>query len=124
MKYISINPIKHTRTIPATLGFIVNNKHGYATISTTPYNSDILGLIIFTDENAKYTITRMKGLGEMDADELRDTTMSKEFRILRKITVDDAMGADEIFTTLMGEDVEPRRKFIEENAIYVSNLDI
>ena len=74
--------------------------------------------------NAKYTITRMKGLGEMDADELRDTTMSKEFRILRKITVDDAMGADEIFTTLMGEDVEPRRKFIEENAIYVSNLDI
>ena len=75
-------------------------------------------------ENAKYTITRMKGLGEMDADELRDTTMSKEFRILRKITVDDAMGADEIFTTLMGEDVEPRRKFIEENAIYVSNLDI
>ncbi len=75
-------------------------------------------------ENSKYTITRMKGLGEMDADELRDTTMSKEFRILRKITVDDAMGADEIFTTLMGEDVEPRRKFIEENAIYVSNLDI
>ena len=75
-------------------------------------------------ENAKYTITRMKGLGEMDADELRDTTMSKEFRILRKITVDDAMGADEIFTTLMGEDVEPRRKFIEEIAIYVSNLDI
>ena len=75
-------------------------------------------------ENAKYTITRMKGLGEMDADELRDTTMSKEFRILRKITVDDAMGADEIFTTLMGEYVEPRRKFIEENAIYVSNLDI
>ena len=75
-------------------------------------------------ENAKYTITRMKGLGEMDADELRDTTMSKEFRILRKITVDDAMGADEIFTTLMGEDVEPRRKFIEENAIYVSNLDV
>lgn len=66
----------------------------------------------------------MKGLGEMDADELRDTTMSKEFRILRKITVDDTMGADEIFTTLMGEDVEPRRKFIEENAIYVSNLDI
>lgn len=75
-------------------------------------------------ENAKYVITRMKGLGEMDADELRDTTMSKEFRILRQITVDDAMAADEIFTTLMGEDVEPRRKFIEDNAIYVSNLDI
>lgn len=74
--------------------------------------------------NAKYTITRMKGLGEMDADELRDTTMSKEFRILRQITVDDIMAADEIFTTLMGEEVESRRKFIEENALDVENLDI
>ena len=75
-------------------------------------------------ENAKFTVTRMKGLGEMDADELRDTTMSKENRILRQITVEDAMGADEVFTTLMGEEVEPRRKFIEENAINVMNLDI
>ena len=75
-------------------------------------------------ENAKFTVTRMKGLGEMDADELRDTTMSKENRILRQITVEDAMGADEIFTTLMGEEVEPRRKFIEDNAINVTNLDI
>ncbi len=75
-------------------------------------------------ENAKYTITRMKGLGEMDADELRDTTMSKENRILRQITVDDAMAADDVFKTLMGDDVEPRREFIEQNAKYVSNLDI
>jgi DNA gyrase subunit B len=75
-------------------------------------------------ENAKYTLTRMKGLGEMDADELRDTTMSKEFRTLRQITVEDAIAADEVFTTLMGEEVEPRRQFIENNAIYVSNLDI
>ncbi|MBO5376251.1 MAG: DNA topoisomerase (ATP-hydrolyzing) subunit B [Bacilli bacterium] len=75
-------------------------------------------------ENAKYTITRMKGLGEMDADELRDTTMSKENRILRQITVDDAMTADEVFKTLMGDDVDPRRDFIEKNAKYVSNLDI
>ena len=75
-------------------------------------------------ENAKYTITRMKGLGEMDADELRDTTMSKENRILRQITVEDAMSADDVFKTLMGDDVDPRREFIEQNAIYVNNLDI
>ena len=75
-------------------------------------------------ENAKYTITRMKGLGEMDADELRDTTMSKENRILRQITVDDVMAADDVFKTLMGDDVEPRREFIEQNAKYVSNLDV
>lgn len=75
-------------------------------------------------ENARYTITRMKGLGEMDADELRDTTMSKENRILRQITVDDAVSADEIFTTLMGEEVGPRKVFIEENAKFASNLDI
>lgn len=75
-------------------------------------------------ENAKTSITRMKGLGEMDADELRDTTMSKENRILRQITVDDVMAADDVFKTLMGDDVDPRRDFIEKNAKYVMNLDI
>lgn len=75
-------------------------------------------------QNAKPTITRMKGLGEMDADELRDTTMSKENRVLRQITVDDAISADNVFKTLMGDDVEPRREFIEKNASYVTNLDI
>ena len=74
--------------------------------------------------NAKYNITRMKGLGEMDAEELRDTTMAKENRILRKITVDDAVSADEVFRLLMGEDVEPRREFIEKNAVYADNLDV
>ena len=72
----------------------------------------------------KSEIASMKGLGEMDADELNETTMDIEKRILRKITVDDCMEADAVFTKLMGDEVEPRRKFIEENAGYVQNLDI
>ena len=60
----------------------------------------------------------------MDAEELNETTMDINKRILRKITVDDVIAADEIFSKLMGEEVEPRRKFIEENAVYAKNLDI
>ncbi len=69
-------------------------------------------------------IARMKGLGEMDAEELNETTMDINKRVLRKITVADCVAADAIFEKLMGDEVEPRRKFIEENAILVKNLDI
>lgn len=72
----------------------------------------------------KYVINRNKGLGEMDKDELCDTTMNIEHRTLRKITLEDAILADQVFETLMGEEVEPRKKFIEENATYAENLDI
>ena len=68
--------------------------------------------------NVKPEISRNKGLGEMDPDELRDTTMAKETRILRQITVDDLQAADAAFEKLMGEEVEPRREFIEKNAGY------
>ena len=69
-------------------------------------------------------IARMKGLGEMDASELNETTMDIAKRTLRKITVDDCVAADAIFEKLMGDEVEPRRAFIEENAKFVENLDI
>ena len=75
-------------------------------------------------ENAKYEIGRMKGLGEMNPEELRETTMGIDKRVLKQIDMEDAMQADEIFQLLMGEEVEPRRKFIEENALNVMNLDV
>jgi DNA gyrase subunit B len=69
-------------------------------------------------------IARMKGLGEMDPEELNETTMDINKRVLRKITVNDCIAADAIFAKLMGDEVEPRREFIEQNAINVKNLDI
>ena len=76
------------------------------------------------ESNAKIEIQRYKGLGEMNKEELWDTTMNPETRTLRRITLDDARRADEIFTILMGEQVEPRKEWIERNAKYAINIDI
>ncbi len=73
--------------------------------------------------NVKIDISRYKGLGEMDHEELRETTMDPTTRTLRRIELDDAVAADRIFNVLMGEEVEPRKQFIEENAKYAVNLD-
>ncbi|MBE6148770.1 MAG: DNA topoisomerase (ATP-hydrolyzing) subunit B [Firmicutes bacterium] len=99
--------IKHGKTIK----YVLNEEEKNAYLASLP-------------SNVKPDVMRMKGLGEMDAEELNETTMDIDKRILRKITVDDAMAADEVFSKLMGEEVEPRRKFIEENAVYVQNLDV
>ena len=75
------------------------------------------------DGRAKVDITRNKGLGEMDAHELWDTTMNPETRVLKRIELTDAIQADEVFTVLMGEKVEPRKEYIEKNAKYAVDLD-
>ncbi len=110
--------------------------NGYIYIAQPPLFKIIKGKTSFyvRDENAlkekikeigeDVVIQRFKGLGEMDAEELRETVMDPENRILKKVTIEDAILADTIFSTLMGEEVEPRREFIIQHASEVKNLDI
>jgi len=131
----------HIRTLLLTLFYrffkpIIENGHVY--VAQPPLYKITHGKtfkFVLTDEekeeyikslpaSTKYVVNRNKGLGEMDKDELCDTTMNIEHRTLRKITIEDAILADQVFETLMGEEVDPRREFIEKNAIYAENLDI
>ncbi len=98
-------------------------QEGGKVLFETTNHQDLLGFFL---ENAKkgLAIQRYKGLGEMNPEQLWETTMNPENRVLLQVKIEDVVESDEIFTILMGDQVEPRREFIENNALNVVNLDI
>jgi len=141
--YHLFNQVRVVHSIPGRLRLLVPNLSSIPEMLRKKYEDRVTELILskkgikdiycYSDEQLdnelmivgreNTSIQRYKGLGEMDPVQLWETTMDPENRILIKVTMEDAEKADEIFKILMGDEIPPRRKFIEDNAKYVKNLD-
>ena len=111
-----------SRTLAGLFGPGARVKKGEASREVSSFREALLWLL---DQARKgQSIQRYKGLGEMNPGQLWDTTINPETRRLVQVKIEDALGADEIFSTLMGDQVEPRREFIERNALAATNIDV